>query len=112
MENSFLNAWNEIMKDLTNSSFSNYNYNQEGFVVSAKFTSGEFTIKFLYGPPEYEIEMIIYKNDNKTNFKDLLQISEIKSWVNQNKYIEGKSRNLKRELLWFIDLFNFSEQYI
>lgn len=69
-------------------------------------------LEFLFGPSDWDIEMIIYTSKGKFAFKDLLNIPDISSWVNKNRYKQENGRNIKNELEWFVDLLRVSLPYI
>lgn len=68
----------------------------------------DIRLEFLFGPSDWDIEMIIYSSKGKYAFKDLLTIPEINKWVINNKYKQENGRNLKNELLWFVELLKVS----
>ncbi|GAA4439056.1 hypothetical protein GCM10023091_20700 [Ravibacter arvi] len=56
--------------------------------------------------------MIIYTSKGKFTFKNLLSISEINRWVNDNRYKQENGRNVKNELLWYVELLTVSLPYV
>jgi len=81
---------------------------EKGFAYFAKYKKGDCIVEFLFGPAEYQVEMIIYTSNGKFAFKDLLQIPVINEWVNSNRYKQRNGRNVKDELFWFIELLKYS----
>ena len=56
--------------------------------------------------------MIIYTAKGKFSFKDLLSISEMNRWVNDNRYKQTNGRNMKNELWVFVELLKVSLPYV
>lgn len=52
--------------------------------------------------------MIIYTTKGEFELKDLFEIPVIRKWVNNNRYIQLNDRNIKDELVWFIELMKVS----
>jgi len=48
--------------------------------------------------------MIIFSKEGKFAFKDLLEIPNVAVWVNNNRYRQAGERNIKSELLWYVQL--------
>jgi hypothetical protein len=103
----FLSALETIENTLLLMSFQKYSFHEKGYACYAEYKSNTCIVEFLYGPPEWDIEMIIYTSKDKFEFKDLLQIPKITEWVTNNIYVQKKG-NLKAEVLWFLKLLKFS----
>lgn len=109
----FLEAINEIEIVLFALSFKRNSFFEKGFAYFIEFRKENNTrVEFLFGPSDWDIEMIIYTSKGKFAFKDLLSIPGIISWVNKNRYKQENSRNLKKELEWFVDLLKVSLPYV
>jgi hypothetical protein len=104
----FLGSLNECEEILFAMSFKSHSFYENGPSYFIKYKRKNTIVEVLFGPPEFEVEMIIFTAKDKFAFKDLLQIAAIVAWVNDNRYIETNGRNIKNELLWFIDLLKFS----
>lgn len=104
----FLIAVNEIEPVLESLHFHQYSFEEKGFGYFVKYKRNNTYVEFLFGPSDWNIELIIFTINGKYTFKDLLQISNIKKWVDNNRYIQEDERNLKKEMLWFIELLKFS----
>jgi hypothetical protein len=73
-----------------------------------KFLNRTGSLEFFFGASDFQIEILITKNNKKYAFKDLMNISTINEWITENRYIQKKERNLKDEVIWFTKLINFS----
>lgn len=100
---SFLQAIKEVEPILFSMAFKKHDHKQKGTISSVKYKDRHVILEFMFGPPEFYIEMIIHTRKRKFTFADLLQISPIKSWVYENKYLH-EERNLTNELTWFLAL--------
>jgi hypothetical protein len=109
----FLKALNEIEIVLLTLFFKRHSFFKKGLAYYIEYIKQNNTrVEFLFGPSDWDIEMIIYTSKGKFAFKDLLNISEINRWVNDNRYKQGKGRNVKNELLWYVDLLKVSLPYV
>jgi len=105
----FLKALYEIEIVLFTLHFTLHSFFEKGLAYYVEYRKENNTrIEFLFGPSDWDIEMIVYTSKGKFAFKDLLNIPEISRWVNNNKYQQEGERNVKNELLWFIKLLKFS----
>lgn len=106
----FLQALSEIEAMLLGLRFKKYSFFEKGLAYYIEYQKeNNSRIEFLFGPPEWDIEIIICTLKGKFAFKDLLIIPEINNWVNNNRYKqENKVRNLKNELLWIVQLLKVS----
>ncbi len=108
----FLDALKKNEHVLLNMSFKPFSFEKKGFAYYVQYKKDNCLTEFLFGPSDYQIEMIVYTSKGKFAFKELLQIPEIAAWVNKNQYIEKDRRDLKREIAWFVDLLDFSLPFI
>lgn len=109
----FLTAQNEIEVVLKTLFFNRHSFIEKGQAYYIEFIKNNGTkLEFLFGPSDWDVEMIIVSSKGKFAFKDLLDIPEINSWVNSNQYRQDGLRNLKNELLWFIELLKVSLPYV
>lgn len=105
----FLKALNEIEIVLLTFFFKRHSFFEKGLAYYIEYRKQNNTrVEFLFGPSDWDIEMIIYTSKGKFAFKDLLGIPEINKWVNDNRYKQENGRNVKNELLWFIELLKVS----
>ena len=100
----FLEALVEIEIVLRVLFFKRYSFFEKGLAYFIEYRKeNNSRVEFLFGPSNWDIEMIIYTSNGKFAFKDLLIIPEIENWVNINRYKQENSRNIKNELDWFVD---------
>ena len=104
----FLHAVQEVESIFLLLQFKPYSFEEKGFAYYIEYKRGETIVMFLFGPSDWNVEMIIYTVKGKFAFKDLLQIPVIAKWINNNRYIQENGRNVKNELLWFIELLKVS----
>ncbi len=109
----FLDALNEIEIVLLTLFFKRHSYCEKGLAYYIEYTKQNNTrVEFLFGPSDWSIEIIIYTAKGKFAFKDLLSISEINRWVHVNRYEQGNGRNIKNEILWYVELLTVSLPYV
>ena len=109
----FLEALNEMEVVLVKLLFKKHSFFEKGLAYYIEYIKQNNTrIEFLFGPSDWDIEMIVYTSKGKFAFKELLSIPEINSWVNNNRYKQENDRNIKNELLWFVDLLKVSLPYV
>jgi hypothetical protein len=104
----FLVGIKEIESILFLLNFYPYSFEEKGPAYFIKYKRGGSIVEFLFGPSDWDIEIIIFTSKGKFAFKDLLQIPTIAEWVNNNKYKEVNGRNIKNELLWAVELLKTS----
>lgn len=108
-----LKALNEIEVVLLTLLFKRHSLFENGLAYYIEFIKPNNTrVEFLFGPSEWDIEMIIYTSKGKFAFKDLLKIPPIQKWVNDNRYKQENVRNLRKELLWFVEFLKISLPYV
>lgn len=108
----FLQAINLSEIKLKVMGFNKHSVVEKGLAFYIEFNRDDCKVEFLFGPVEFEIEMIIYTPKGKFAFRDLLQISPILEWVNKNRYIPKNNRMINDELFWFIELLEVSIPHI
>jgi hypothetical protein len=105
----FLKALDEIETVLLVLLFKRNSSLEKGYGYFIEFRRENNTsVEFLFGPSDWNIEMIIYTLKGKFAFKDLLKIPELNMWVNDNRYKQVNGRKVKNELLWFVELLTVS----
>ena len=108
----FLNGLIEIEPILSLMLFKKKSFQEKGYSHFVEYQKKETILLFLFGPSDWGVEMIINTTKGKYAAKDLLQIPEISKWVNENKYEQIGERDIKNELLWFVELLKFSLPFI
>jgi hypothetical protein len=105
----YLQTLKEIEPSLVAMGFRSDFINEKGFAYFAGYEKKNDTrVEFLFGPSDWDIEMIIYTSKGKFAFKDLLEIIAIRKWVSDNRYKQAQGRDVKKELFWFLDLLKVS----
>ena len=104
----FLQALEVAEKSLLILHFKKSYFEKRGYAYFVGFEREDCRVRFSYGPPEYEIDIVIFTLKSKFEFKDLLQIPAIVTWVKDNRYIPTNRKDLEREMLWLIELLKFS----
>ena len=105
---SFLQAINVVDEIFLSISFKPCSFVERGFAYFIRYKREGCNVEFIYGPPEYQVEMIIYTLKSKFELKDLLKYPAIALWVNNNRYRQVDDRDIKNEMLWFVELLKFS----
>jgi len=109
---SFLNGLIEIQPILSLMFFKKKSFEEKGYAYFVEYQKKETIVLFLFGPSDWGVEMIINTAKKKYAAKDLLQIPEILKWVKENRFEQIGERDIKNELLWFVELLKFSLPYI
>jgi hypothetical protein len=104
----FLQSLNEVESILHSMLFEKHSHVDKGNVHFVQYKSGETVIEFVFGSPEFQVEILIFTSKGKYTFGDLLQIPEVATWVSKNRYVEERGRVLKNEILWFLELLKVS----
>ncbi|MGZ3750091.1 MAG: hypothetical protein ACXVB0_25170 [Mucilaginibacter sp.] len=104
----FLAGIKEVENILIRLHFYVYSFNENGAAYYIKYKKDDIIVEFLFGPSGWDVEMIILSNKGKLAFKDLLQIPSIALWVKNNRYRPVDGRNIKNELLWYVELFKIA----
>jgi hypothetical protein len=105
----FLIAIHDIEIVLLSLLFKKHSFFEKGLAYYIEYKKGKNTkVKFLFGPPEWHIDIVIHTSKGDFEFKDLLNVTEINRWVNDNRYKQENGRNIKNELLWFVELLKVS----
>jgi len=86
---------------------SNKNINEDGVVAHVSFDVGNGMIEFLYGPPEFHVEIFVsVKNDDdvltRYDLAKLMTNDDVKSWVIENRPDMSHGDRVKAEVDWFV----------
>ncbi|MEO6549316.1 MAG: hypothetical protein ABIN94_15040 [Ferruginibacter sp.] len=104
----FLQSLEDIEPMLLDMLFKKDSIVKKGFAYFVLYNKVSTSVEFIFGAPEFQIEIIICDAKGKYEFRDLMAIPAIKVWINDNRYIQKSERNLKDEMTWFIELLRFS----
>lgn len=104
----FLAGIKEIESVLFLLQFSLHSFEEKGPAYFIKYKKGCSIIEFLFGPSDWDVEIIVFTSTGKFALRDLLQFPAIAKWVNDNRYQQQNGRNIKDELRWALELIQFS----
>ena len=104
----FLRSIVTIEPSLLGMGFRRYTFDDEGPVYFVTFEKNQTRVEFLFGPPEWNVEMIIYTSKGKFAFEHLLSIPAVTRWVNENRYRQKNGKSICDEMRWFIELLRFA----
>ena len=108
----FLESMEEIEKHLIDLQFKSKPFDKSGLAFFLLYEKGNTLVEFLFGPSDWDVEMIIVTIKGRFAFRDLLEIPSISKWVNDNRYRQENGRNIKNELLWSVELLKFSLPFV
>ena len=77
LSEAFLNGLSEIELTLSLMCFKKISFLEKGFAYFVSYKKDGIIVEFLFGPSDWDIEMIVNTSKGKYSFKDLLQIQEI-----------------------------------
>ena len=92
--------------------FAPHSFRAVGYAQFRQFKKGNMVVEFMFGPSEWQVEMLIETDDQTYALKDLLKIPLLQTWVTENKYIPPDRRNVRLEVLWFLDLVKVAVETI
>lgn len=104
----YLRGLEEIKPKLISEGFQLYSFEKKGAAYFTEYVRGNERVLFMFGPSDWDTEMIIFVKEKTFAFMDLLEIAEIKEWVKQNTYTQTSGRNVIKELYWDLELMNYS----
>lgn len=108
LTNDFLEGIQEITLSFEKINYKKTAILKKGFAYYIQFKKKDDLIEFQFGPPDFQIEIIISSEAINYSFKDLLAIPDIEIWVNENLYSQKNERDIKSELNWYLKLIKFS----
>jgi hypothetical protein len=104
----FLEGLEDVKKLLIFQSFREISFDQKGMAYFVQYQRKTTIVKFLFGPGDWDVEMIVYTPKGEFAFKELLELHPIRKWIDDNRYKQVGGRNVKNELLWFVELLKVS----
>ncbi|NLT50770.1 MAG: hypothetical protein GXX85_07650 [Ignavibacteria bacterium] len=105
---SFLLSIEEIEPILLKEHFKKYSFVKKGYAYFIQYRRKDCEVEFIFGPPEFQIEFIVFTTKGKFSFKDLLKEPDIANWVKKNKYNQADRRDIRNEIVWFVELLKIS----
>ena len=89
----FLESIEEIEKLLIDFQFKSKPFDKSGLALFVAYEKGNTLVEFLFGPSDWDVEMIIITSKGRFAFRDLLEIPSILKWVKDNRYRQENDRN-------------------
>lgn len=86
---------------------SNKSVEDDGVLARVSFDVGNGIVEFLYGPPEFHVEIFISVNDGndvltRYDLAKLMTNNDVKNWVIENRPDMSHGNRVKAEVDWFI----------
>jgi len=104
----FIESIKGLDSELTDIGFSHLSTTKKGYATYIDYKSADNSIiTFMYGPSDWDVEILIIKNGKKYALKDILQVPSITQWIKDNKFQEQTRNRIKDEVAWFVDLIRF-----
>ena len=107
-QESFIESVKEASSLLTEMKFAHHSTIRKGYSTYIDYKRKGTMITFMFGPSDWDVEILIIIGARKYAFKDLLQIPSIHHWVSSNRYEQRSKRIIKDEVIWFIKLLQFA----
>ncbi len=104
----FLSGIGEIDEILSAMGFRRHSLRRLGLACFVEFKRRETVVEFLFGPPEWHVEMIIHTLHGKHTLADLLNVPRILEWADETDDSEPSLQDAKDELLWYVRLLKFA----
>lgn len=104
----YLDVLKEVENLLSSMNFLVKKVERKGFAVITEYKRGNTSVRFLFGPSDWDIEMIVSTAKGKFTLGDLFQFPAIRRWVEENRYESRKERSLHGELMWNLELLKIS----
>lgn len=93
---------------LTNIGFVHYSTERKGYATYIDYKRDDTLITFMLGPPDWNVEISMFTNKRKYEFKDLLQIPSIAQWAANNKFEQTSKDIINDEVIWLMQFIRFS----
>ncbi len=107
-QESFIKSIAESDTILTTLGFFQQSTEKKGYATYINYKRDETLICFMLGPSDWNVEISLYTNKTKYEFKDLLAISSIAQWTSNNKFVQTNEDIIKDEVIWFMEFVRFS----
>ena len=106
-QKAFIKSINEAETILTDIGLSHISTEKKGYATFVGYKRTDTLVSFMFGPSDWNVEILLEKNGRKYAFKDLLQIPSIAQWTINNKFRQITNDRIKDEVFWFVDLIKF-----
>ena len=108
LQDTFIKSIKDIETDLADIGFSYLTITEKGYATYVDFKLAENTkVSFMFGPSDWNVEILLTTEQKKYAFKDLLEIPSIAQWTKENKFQPGTNDRIKEEVIWFAELLKF-----
>lgn len=104
----FIKSLKEVKFLLDKMDFTQTGFERKGYAVFTEYSKKDTKVKFMCGPSDWDVEMIIVTPERSYAFKDLLQIPVVDKWVKRNKFSVDNKNQIKAELHYLIKLLEFA----
>ena len=111
-DDSFVTSLKKAEYLLNRIGFTQSHFERKGYAVFTEYRKQNTKVKFMCGPSEWHVEMIIITPKGYFAFKDLLQMHAIAEWVKRNKFLQDDENYIKSEILYFINLLKFALPFL
>lgn len=107
-QEAFIQSTRAFETQLTDLGFSHLSTTKKGYATYVDFSSADKTlISFMFGPSDWNVEILLTVNEKKYALKDLLEIPSIAQWTKDNKFQPKANDIVKDELSWYVSLLTF-----
>jgi len=107
-QDAFIKSIKDIETELTSIGFLHLSTTKKGHATYVDYKSADNTlVSFMFGPSDWNVEMLLTTKQKKYALKDLLEIPPIAQWTKDNKFQPRTNDKIKDELIWFADLLKF-----
>lgn len=105
----FLELLNKEEHSLIDMSFRRLRVERKGlYAVYVSYEHGNTSVKFMYGPPEYHVEIVVYNSGERYGFNDLLDLPAVAEWF-QNRRPEFNDQNVvTKEIKFYIEMLQIA----
>lgn len=105
----FIQSVKDIETVLTDIGLSHLSTEKKGYATYIEYKGAHDTrVTFMFGPSDWDVNIVVKRSGKKYEFKDLLQIPSVAHWMKDNKYKqETGNRIIADEVGWFVKLLKF-----
>jgi hypothetical protein len=76
----------------------------KGLTLFSIYENTNMRVEFFFGPDDWSVDVIVETKTTRYDLSTLLEIRTLEEWTNTHPFPRQVDRNLKNELLWFLDL--------
>lgn len=104
----FLEGIADSEKTLFPMGFRRQSFRENGPAFFVEYKRADTVVEFLFGPPEWHVEIVIHTANRKLALAELLQIPSISKWYDERSASIKGECDPKCELAFYVDLVSFS----